>query len=77
MKSIIQFLKKRKYLILVSLIAFVCINLFYFEYKCSCENFDGGLIKPDVLVEKLTNKIQEYEGVLEKMDKLKTDLTNL
>ena len=76
MKNIINFLKKRKYFLFFVLIIFVLFNLFYFESKC--ESFaDNGLINTDNLVEKIKKKTVEYEGVLNKMNKLKQDLDKM
>lgn len=79
MKSIINFLKNKKYLLFFALICFVFLNLFYFEKKCESFSLadNKGLIKPDVLVEKLQKKIVEYDGVLKKMNEITNDVAGI
>ena len=47
--------------------AFILFNLYYMSYKI--ENFESknnGLIKTDVLVEKLRKKIDSYDQIIQK-----------
>lgn len=77
MKTAFQFIKKRKYVLMLLVFAFILFNLYYMSYKI--ENFESqnnGLIKTDVLVEKLRNKIDSYDKIIQKMKTIQSEITN-
>lgn len=77
MKTAFQFIKKRKYVLMLLVFAFILFNLYYMSYKI--ENFESknnGLIKTDVLVEKLRKKIDSYDQIIQKMKIIEKEITN-
>lgn len=77
MKTAFQFIKKRKYVLMLLVFAFILFNLYYMSYKI--ENFESknnGLIKTDVLVEKLRKKIDSYDKIIQKMKTIEKEITD-
>lgn len=75
MKNVLQFLKKRKYILAVLVFAFIVFNLYYMTHKI--ENFESknnGLIKTDALVEKLRKKIGLYDQMVKKMKDIEKEI---
>ena len=76
MKTAFQFIKKRKYVLMLLVFAFILFNLYYMSYKI--ENFESknnGLIKTDALVEKLRKKIDSYDKIVQKMKTIQSEIT--
>ena len=76
MKTAFQFIKKRKYVLMVLVFSFILFNLYYMSYKI--ENFESknnGLIKTDILVEKLRKKIDSYDKIIQKMKTIEKEIT--
>lgn len=77
MKTVFQFIKKRKYVLMLLVFAFILFNLYYMSYKVeSFESKNNGLIKTDVLVEKLRKKIDSYDKIIQKMKTIEKDITD-
>ena len=77
MKTAFQFIKKRKYVLMVLVFSFILFNLYYMSYKI--ENFESknnGLIKTDILVEKLRKKIDSYDKIIQKMKTIEKEITD-
>lgn len=77
MKTVFQFIKKRKYVLMLLVFAFILFNLYYMSYKVeSFESKNNGLIKTDVLVEKLRKKINSYDQIIQKMKIIEKEITD-